>query len=440
MSAKKKDAETERLMELVSPRVGLIRSVSRLVRGEEEPSPPYIYNAVLAHFDYRKGETERYAAGKGMTEFEALRSAIGEAVEHYCAAHYDSRKSFIAPWASVEASGVSPDECVLYSPEQYERPGFRYRRWNPSDAVTWTPMRELPEGRDVWAPATLVYLVPPGQRAEDFFCFSTSNGLAAGPTPEFATLNGLYELIERDGFLITWMNRLPAPEVDFSAADGPARRIREHYARFGSEIRVFNMSTDLPVYSMMAVALDQTGAGPGVVVGLGCHLDPSVAVLKSLFEICQTHFGETRRFQQHPPGQRFKSYEDVHTLEDHSAFLSDPARLHEFDFMLKNGRRQRVEELPNRSRGDVEADLETVVADLRAAGCRVLTTELTTPDVLPYGFRVVRTIATGLQPMHFGYGEERLGGRRLFETPHRMGHAPAPRTAADLNPCPHPLA
>lgn len=435
-----KDAETERLMELVSPRVGLIRSVSRLVRGEAEPSPPYIYSAALSHFDYRKGEGERYAAGKGMTEFEALRAAIGEAVEHYCASHYDSRRSLIAPWAAVESYGVSPDECVLYSDEQYARGGFRYRRWNASDAVTWTPMRELPEGRDVWAPAALVYLVPPGQRAEDFFCFATSNGLAAGPTVEFATLNGLYELIERDGFLITWMNRLPAPEVDFSSEPGPARAIREHYARFGTEIRVFNMSTDIPVYSMMAVALDRTGAGPGAIVGLGCHLDPRTAVLKALYEICQTHFAETRRFRQHPPAGRLKSYEDVHTLEDHSAFLSDPARLHEFAFLLENGRRQQIGELPDRSRGGVEADLETVVGDLRAAGCRVLTAELTTPDVVPYGFRVVRAIATGLQPMHFGHGEERLGGRRLFEVPSRLGHAPAPRTAADLNPCPHPLA
>jgi ribosomal protein S12 methylthiotransferase accessory factor len=437
---KKKDPETERLMELVSPRVGLIRSVSRMVRGEEEPSPPYIYNAVLAHFDYRKGESERYAAGKGMTEFEALRAAIGEAVEHYCASHYDARRSSIAPWEAVGAGGVTPDECVLYSASQYARSGFRYRRWNPSDAVTWTPMRELPEGRDVWAPAALVYLVQPGQRPEDFFCFSTSNGLAAGPTVEFATLNGLYELIERDGFLITWMNKLPAPEVDFSGTDGPARRIREHYARFGSDVRVFNMSTDIPVYSMMALALDRTGTGPGVVVGLGCHLDPQVAVLKALYEICQTHFGETRRFREKPPAARYKSYEDVQTLEDHSAFLSDPARLHEFSFLLENGRTQRVEQLPNRSRGGVDADLETVVGDLRAAGCRVLYAELTTPDVLPYGFRVVRTIATGLQPMHFGFGEERLGGRRLFEVPHRLGHADAPRTESDLNPCPHPLA
>jgi ribosomal protein S12 methylthiotransferase accessory factor len=80
------------------------------------------------------------------------------------------------------------------------------------------------------------------------------------------------------------------------------------------------------------------------------------------------------------------------------------------------------------------------VEALTGAGCRVAYVDLTTDDVAPYGIRVVRTIATGLQPIHFGHGEERLGGRRLFEVPRALGHATASRTEADLNPCPHPLA
>jgi len=66
--------------------------------------------------------------------------------------------------------------------------------------------------------------------------------------------------------------------------------------------------------------------------------------------------------------------------------------------------------------------------------------DLTTPDIDPFHIRVIRAIATGLQPMHFGYGEDRLGGSRLFEVPARLGYASGPRSEADLNPCPHPLA
>jgi ribosomal protein S12 methylthiotransferase accessory factor len=436
------DASTQRLLELVSPKVGIIRSLSQIVTGADEPTPPIIYQATLSHFDYRKGAIgERMNAGKGLTENDAVRGAIGEAIEHYCASQVNPQVNFIAPWASVEsAGGVAPPECVLYSETQYARKNFPYRRWSPQDEVMWTPMRELPDRREACAPATLVYLSSPSPRPEDFFTISNSNGLAAGPSLEFAVLHGLYELIERDGFLLTWMNKLPVPEVTFSASDELAYSIRSHYARYGTEIRVFNISTDLPVYAMMGVALDKTGTGPAVVTGLGCHLNPSVALTKAVLEVCQVHPGEVQRYHREPPAMRLKSYEDVHTLEDHSAFLSIPERLGEFSFLLGNGRRQSLSELKDNSQGSVEADLDFCVSHLVEAGCRVLYADLTTPDVVDYGLSVVRTFATGLQPMHFGYGEERLGGKRLFEIARILGYATETRGESELNPCPHPLA
>lgn len=441
MIAHQQDEQIQRLMDLVSPRVGILRSLSKIVRGVEEPTPPIIYQATLSHFDYRQAPPEeRAAAGKGLTENDAIRAAIGEAVEHYCAAHLNDKIIRVANWAELDGKGISPPECVLYSETQYARKNCPYHRWNPEDKVTWAPMRELPGEQEVFAPAGLVYLTSLPTQPEDMFTLSTSNGLAAGPNLEFAILNGLYELVERDGFLITWMNKLPAPQVDFSGIGGLAASISAHYEKFGTEIRVYNVSTDLPIYVMMAVALDKTGQGPASLVGLGCHLDPRVAVLKSLFEICQVHPGEVHRFKDKPPGERLKSYEDVHTLNDHSAFLMVPERIGEYAFLFENGRRQSIEDLPNLSQGNLELDLHTCVDALVAAGCRVAYADLTTPDIVDFGYRVVRTIATGLQPMHFGFGEERLGGRRLFEVPHTLGHAAEIRTEKDLNPCPHPLA
>jgi ribosomal protein S12 methylthiotransferase accessory factor len=200
------------------------------------------------------------------------------------------------------------------------------------------------------------------------------------------------------------------------------------------------MCTDISAHVMMAVALDRTGTGPAALVGLGCHSSPIRAMERALLEICQLHPREVRRYHEQPPEQRLKRPEDVRTLEDHSAWLTVPEHLPEFSFLLENGRRTPLEDLPDYSTGSVPSDLEHCVSSLRHAGCRVLYADLTTSDVLDYPIRVARAVATGLQPIHFGYGEERLGGTRLFELAQKLGLSSHVLSESDLNPCPHPLA
>jgi ribosomal protein S12 methylthiotransferase accessory factor len=434
-------AQIEGLLSLVSPRTGVVRSVVRIPRAVDEPVPPILYQATLSNFDFKKAEaSERSAAGKGLTEAEAIGGAIGEAVERYCASHVDPARQRRARLAEMSSPHIAPEECVLYSRRQYETEDFAYPRATPDVEIGWVAGKELPSGQDVSIPAALVYLYGNGAGGPDFFCPPTSNGLAAGPTLEAAIVSGLCELVERDAFLITWMNRLPAPEIDLSLA-GPARGIRDHYARFGLETRVFDVTTDIPIPGMMAVSVDPTGQSPAAVVGLGSHLDPAIAVLKALFEVCQVRPGEARRADEmRSSGKTLAAYADIKTLEDHSGFFTSLDRLNELDFLRRNGAPRAVTDRPSLDRGSPEANLEQTVEVLTRAGCRVAYVDLTTDDVAPFGIRVVRTFATGLQPIHFGHGEERLGGRRLFEVPRVLGYAATTRAEADLNPCPHPLA
>jgi ribosomal protein S12 methylthiotransferase accessory factor len=375
-----------------------------------------------------------------MTEEAAIRGAIGEAIERYCASHFEQSMAITSSWESMADQAIAPTDFVLYSAGQYEKGLLPYHRWDPKDELAWVAARELPSHHVVYVPASLVYLQFPQHRAEDALTPATSNGLAAGPTLEYAILHGLYECMERDAFLVTWMTKIPAPEVLFAKAPALADSIREHYRRFGVDVRVFRMCTDLEVHVMLAIALDQTGSGPAAVVGLGCHASPAKALERSMLEICQVHPGEARRYREEAPGNRLKSAEDVKTLEDHSAWASMPEQLSEFSFLINDGNVLRLEELPDYSTGNIESDLEQCVGTLRRSGSRVLYVDLTTSDVVDYGIHVARGIATNLQPIHFGWGEERLGGRRLFELPHKLGFAPAVLAESDLNPCPHPLA
>src|SRR5213080_3044293 len=80
-------ADLDRLVEaLVSPHVGVIEQLARLHHGAGAPPQLVMYQALLSHFDFRKSDLrERAGIGKGETEAEAIRGAIGEAIEQYCA-------------------------------------------------------------------------------------------------------------------------------------------------------------------------------------------------------------------------------------------------------------------------------------------------------------------------------------------------------------------
>jgi ribosomal protein S12 methylthiotransferase accessory factor len=429
------------LLQLVSSRVGIVRNVSRLAKGPEEPTPPFIYQAELAHFDFRRGdESTRTGSGKGATEEQALASAIGEAVERYCSAQPDPNAIVVSSAAELGPSIICPPECVLYSERQYAQANLPYRRFDEQAPIGWVRGRMLPDNTEVFVPAHFAFFQYAGEQPHEYFCPQTSSGAAAGSDLDSAILHGLCELIERDGFLINWLNRLPAPRVDISGLGGVTRYVYGHYARQDIQLHVFNLTTDIPAHVMMCIAIDESLRGPFAVVGLGCHLDPIQAVTKAVLEVCQVRPGETVKYRQNPPQGRLHSYADVRTLHDHSAFFSMAHNRHELSFLFESPRVQHVSDLADLSTGDVHADLERCVEYLRAVGCRVAFVETTTPDIGGLKIRVVSTFATGLQPMHFGFGQARLGGHRLYEVPCKLGYRAAPTSEDALNPCPHPLA
>src|SRR5437899_196283 len=346
------------LADLISPRTGIIRSLSRVSRGTEEPSSPVVCQCLVSQFDYRTANTtDRMTAGKGETEKEAMLGAVGEALERYCSYQENPAAVFRATAAELGKAAIPPPDFVLYSDRQYATPGFRYARPDDQSKIGWTRAVELPNGSEAFAPASLVYLYFNTEGPDGYFCPPTSNGLAAGPSLDGAILGGLYELIERDAFLLTWMNRLPAPRVNYSGIGGIAARIQSHYARFGIYALVFDITTDIGVPVMMAMAVDRSGDGPAVVVGLGCHLNPAVALKKALMEVCQVRPSETIKFSKTPPAERLKTYRDVKTLEDHAGFAAIPGNLHEFGFLLDSPRSRQIECLQNASANEAKADL-----------------------------------------------------------------------------------
>src|SRR5690242_4778824 len=114
--------QVERLLDLISPRVGVIKTLTRVPRGADEPVPPILYQAVVSSYDFKNAQAStRTAAGKGISESDAIGGAIGEAIERYCAHHPALDRIKRVRRADLAGAPISPDDLVLYTSSQYAR-------------------------------------------------------------------------------------------------------------------------------------------------------------------------------------------------------------------------------------------------------------------------------------------------------------------------------
>jgi ribosomal protein S12 methylthiotransferase accessory factor len=427
-----------RWQDLVSPHTGIIQQLNRLSKPYTEFELPVLWQAELSHFNiYKQTDDLRYGVGKGMTDEQAIFSAVGEALERYCGSIIDRRQLIVSNYEDLGEGAVPPQVFFSFSEQQYADPNFPFPTFDPTMQTSWVTALNLRTKEPILMPAASVYLNFCSNHLGDCILPVTTNGMASGPSVEFAAYRGLCELVERDAFIITWLNRLPVPRIDFQHKQGIETAIARNYARFGIELMAFDFTTDTQIPVIAALAIDRSGQSPALVSGLGCDLDGATALRKAIFEVCQARPHDISRMAS-GDGLNLYQYEDIQDLKDHSAFFYTTARLGELDFLLHDQQRRNIEDLQTYTITSELEKLQSVITKLNKVGAEAYLVDVTTPDIASVGFRVVRTLATELVPIYFGYGQEPLGTRRLFEVPERLGYG-SRHTPDDLNPCPHPL-
>jgi ribosomal protein S12 methylthiotransferase accessory factor len=428
---------------LVSPLCGIVKECKRIHKDYSEPLLPYIFRAELANSLFLKSDSSKtslVASGKGFTPEAARTSALGEAVERYSGSCWQPSQIRYARRDELPGRSLDPRDLVLYAADQY--PTLRYAAYRDETVLGWVWGRTLGADGAIWLPAIGIFMSYDAREHSEFICPITSNGLAAGESLEQALSKAALEVIERDAFMLCWMNRLPALRVD--VGDHPDRDLRElcaAYRRRGVEIELYRLPVDHSVPVLMALAVDSRSPGPAVVVGLGAHLDAAEAARAAVLETAQVRPALRIRMRSPEARERLKELladpQRVTDLEDHDLLYASGRMQSAFDFV----RTDAVE--PGCWISDTCDSAETL-ARLCAAMCtigkEIHYVDLTPPDMALLGLHTVRAIIPDFQPIHFGAGEPRLGGSRLFEIPRTLGIRTDRATVADLNPDPHPLS
>jgi ribosomal protein S12 methylthiotransferase accessory factor len=435
-----------RARRMVSDRTGIVAGIEFLEQNAEDPAVHQAWSTPANALPLLGRKALNRGVATAADPDRAIMKAAGESIERYCSAFYDEDALRLATYEQLIAAGenaTDPADFALFSERQYASPGFRFTPFTASTPVRWVNGHSLVTDRPTWVPAPVVYVPyyydePNESPLQD----SISTGQACGPTFAAATYKAILEAIERDAFMIVWQNRLARPAIDLTKIDDPqVLALLDALDGVPVSMHAVLLSVDIDV-PVVLVVLNGLAADhpPQTVIGVGVDLSPTRALALALEEACLGFCGMSRMAAMQSDFTIAPDYHDVDDLDKHGlAHAVLPELRVSVEFLTTPERTVTLADLPDRSSGSAVANLKTLVDELSAKGFDIVAVDLTTPDIDEIGFKVIRAVVPGLQPLDINHARQHLGGHRLYEVPHRLGLRPAPSTEGTLNPFPHPF-
>ncbi|MFJ4094326.1 TOMM precursor leader peptide-binding protein [Kitasatospora sp. NPDC089913] len=391
------------------------------------------------------------------TDFRSSeRVALFEAVERLAGMRPLGRRTTLrasyAQLAAARGPGGVLDPVRLGLPDPGDHPGRTTVPFTPELVLDWVHGWSLTHERPVAVPEHLAYWDPPG-RDRPRIAHESSNGCGLGNSPEEAALYGLFEIAERDAFLLAWYARTPLPAVTVPVDDPETAALADRAELLGYRLTLLDATNDLGVPAVLALCRYR-GTHPDApltFLAAGAHHDPRTAIRSAVAEVVTNVQDEPRR-PATDGGARdrrrlrpmLERPELVAVLDDHVGLNTLPEAQPRLDFLFAGPPpvpwRERWPGAPEPV-DDLTALLGRTVRRLAGDGLEVVVVRQDEPGVRDrLGLHCAKVIVPGTLPMTFGEANRRtLGLPRLLEVPYRLGRTPRPLRHDELPLHPHPF-
>jgi ribosomal protein S12 methylthiotransferase accessory factor len=409
--------------------------IEDIVRVTARAGDPRVHLAVA-----RVAAVDRYAhvscpssGGAGFTPEQAVRAMIGECLERYASTLYREADLVAATADELGDAAVGFDRFEHYAASQLQKPNFPLARFGRDEVVHWVNGRSLLDGGRRYVPACLVYLGYP-EAADDYFSHPVSTGTACHRDELAATLAGLYEVIERDAFMITWLRRLQRTRIEPATTPVLKALLESTLAGTACRYHCFDISTDIAIPTVLCVLEARSTRGPLIAVGAATRCQEHDAVAKAMLEASSVLAQARELLASRPDWRPAPDYVNVIDFNDHVRLFCEPAMVEHARFLLDAPAGRSVAPCtPPQTSAD---ELAACAAAVAAAGLEPIACDLTSADVAAAGYRCVKVLVPGAVPLVGPHTLPPLGSHRLDTVPRAVGAQPLCR----FNDIPHPFA
>ncbi|MBI2675426.1 MAG: YcaO-like family protein [Candidatus Aenigmarchaeota archaeon] len=426
------DETLQAARKIIHPKTGIVKNLGRILFFNDEPKIcTFVANLCDTSVFSDCYKQDEITGGVSFDSKIAELRALAEAMERYCSAIYKEKDFVIAAHKDIERDAVNPVEFRKFSVKQLSRPQFKICRFDEKTEFRWTEAYSFFKRKNIMVPAQLVY-VPYSFRKERIIRLPISTGSACGITYSGAIYRGLCEVVERDAFMIYYLNKMPAAEVDLEASENDAiGKLVSAYRRYRLEIRVFDITTDIQIPVFLGILVDRTGKGPAITVGAKAGLDAEKTIIGAMEEAYLTR-PWIRELLLKPDERISERNELLDDIDKRGIFWSKRNMIKHLDFLLKSKETKSVNEYKKVGKKNM---LEVCFSFLKKMD--VFFRDLTTPEIREIGFKVVKILIPQMHPLHLNEEYKYLGGERLYSVPETLGFHR--KRGGELNRIPHPF-
>ncbi len=377
----------------------------------EEPlpdEPPLHTWSVACVHDYTIRENLVASGISSENERAALTVALAEAVERHVLA---SRTDYFVAEKKETVSNMHYKGIAALA---LERIVSLPQAFSEAQKFLWIRGDSLISKRALWVPAQIVSGNPGVLVAlnEPLLREQNTTGCAVGETKETALLQGALEVIERDAYMILWLNRLTLPQVNLdqlTLRSTSLSRLMKLCTRYRLRPSVIRMITDAPTYALAVVLKDESGMIPKISLGLKAHRNPALAAEGALLEALRIR-PDVRRAQDETYDKSPERISDIGHF-DRLRYWAEDNRAKALTF-LTDGPTNDLQSEPWELDTDKE-HLARIVAWCREKGYECASVSLTKSKGNPTPWHLEHVIIPELQPLYLKEKNRPIDSPRL---------------------------
>lgn len=433
------EIEIEEALEKAKTAVGKFGIVKNLYEqkfGEDFPKFKIINSQISKIALFSDGlEVDPIGCGTSNNKDLAMLKSLSESFERYAGMIYKNQNFIKGSYSQLREKALDPVEVAAFTKSQLRQKDFERFRFDENTQFNWTEGTSLISGKKILVPAQLVYWNYK-LNGELTIHFGLSTGVAGGTSYAGATLRGIYEVVERDSFMIAWLNKLPLKEVDLShTEDSQIEELTNELKKYKLELHVFDSSTDVRIHSFIGILIDKNINRPIMNCGLSAGLNPEKTIITTINEAF--HGMPWRHEKLSKIGNKKIKPESIVSFDDRTVYWYQKGKLKELNFLLRSRNKIKISDLENYSTGSCIKDLQFIREELKEKNLETIVVDITPRDIKEIGFKEVKVLIPKMQPLYLIEKYRYLGGTRLYQIPEFLGFKR--KKEEELNKIPHPF-